>query len=104
MDCPHPSSKGCNVTEPLRRIRDRERTAILQSLRAGVVPRIGLQYIQVGRKSEVGAVLRDLELAKHGAAAVRFVVGRFGSGKSFFLNLASTVAIEKGFLAGRVDI
>lgn len=86
------------------KIRPRERAAIIQSLRAGVVPRVGLQHVQVGRKEEVAALLTDLELVKDSAAAVRFVIGRFGSGKSFFLNLASVVALEKGFLVARADI
>ncbi|HEV7216428.1 MAG TPA: BREX system ATP-binding domain-containing protein, partial [Chloroflexota bacterium] len=55
-------------------IRPRERDAVLQSLRAGVVPRIGLQLIQVGRKDEVAALLQDLERIEQGSAAVRFVV------------------------------
>lgn len=91
-------------TTPVARIRPRERTAILQSLRAGVVPKIGLQHIQVGRKQEIAAVLRDLDLVRDGGAAIRFIIGRFGAGKSFFLNLASTVALEKGFLVARADI
>jgi hypothetical protein len=86
------------------KIRDRERQAILNSLRAGVVPKVGLQHIQVGRKSEVSAILKDLEVVGAGGAAIRFVIGRFGSGKSFFLNLASTVAIERGFLVARADV
>ncbi len=93
-----------NVAPQVNRIKERERTAILQSLRAGVVPRVGLQHIQVGRKAEVGALLKDLDVVKEGAASVRFVVGRFGSGKSFFLNLISTVALEKGFLTTRADV
>lgn len=86
------------------RIKERDRRSILMALRAGVVPRVGLQHIQVGRKREVTAILRDLEHAADGGAAIRFVIGRFGSGKSFFLNLASTVALEKGFLVARADI
>lgn len=86
------------------RIKRKEREAIIRSLRAGVVPRVGLHHIQVGRKTEVGAVLEDLEYVKEGGAAIRFVVGRFGSGKSFFLNLASTVALEQGFLVARADV
>jgi hypothetical protein len=93
-----------SVTPAPPRIRERERTAILQSLRAGVVPRVGLQHIQVGRKAEVAAILSDLDVAKDGNAAVRFVVGRFGAGKSFFLNLGSTVALEKNFLVARADV
>ena len=92
------------MTTTIPRIRDRERQAILRSLRAGVVPRIGLQHIQVGRKAEVSAVLKDLEDVADAGSSVRFIVGRFGSGKSFFLNLASTIALEKGFLIARADI
>lgn len=86
------------------RIKNRDRQAILKALRAGVVPRVGLQHIQVGRKAEVAAILNDLQHAADGGAGVRFVVGRFGAGKSFFLNLASMVALEKGFLVAKADI
>lgn len=86
------------------KIKERERHAVLQALRAGVVPRVGLQHIQVGRRAEVSAILSDLDRAAEGGAAIRFVVGRFGSGKSFFLNLVSTLAVEKNFLVARADI
>lgn len=93
------------TAQPSRpRIKERDRQAILKALRAGVVPRVGLHHIQVGRKAEVGAILNDLQHASDGGAAVRFVIGRFGAGKSFFLNLASMVALEKGFLVARADI
>jgi len=86
------------------RIKERDRQAILRSLRAGVVPGSGLQHIQVGRKAEVAAIVDDLAQVEQGGAGVRFVIGRFGAGKSFFLNLASVVAVEKGFLVARADI
>jgi hypothetical protein len=92
------------TTTTAGKIRERERQAILKSLRAGVVPRIGLQHIQVGRKAEVAALLSDLDQVGEGGAGIRFVIGRFGSGKSFFLNLASIVALEKGFLVARADV
>ena len=85
-------------------IKPRERDAILQSLRAGVVPRIGLQHIQVGRKDEVAAILSDLDRIAQDGATVRFVIGRYGSGKSFFLNLARMVALEKKFVVVQADI
>lgn len=85
-------------------IREKERSAILSSLGAGVVPAIGLQHIQVGRKAEVNALLSDLQRVESGAAAVRFVVGRFGAGKSFFLNVVRTVALERRFVVARADI
>jgi hypothetical protein len=86
------------------RILERERTAILSSLAAGVVPRIGLQHIQVGRSGEVKALLDDLGRIENGASAIRFVVGRFGAGKSFFLNLMQTVALERKIVVVRADI
>ena len=62
-------------------IKRRERDAVLQSLQAGLVPRIGLHLIQVGRKDEVTASLADLERIEEGGAAFRIVMGRFGSGR-----------------------
>lgn len=85
-------------------IKPRERDAILQSLRAGVVPRVGLRHLQVGRKDEVAAVLDDLGRIERGGAAVRFIIGRFGAGKSFFLNLARMVALERKFVVAQADI
>lgn len=86
------------------RIKERDRQAILKALRAGVVPSAGLQHVQVGRKAEVAAIVDDLNQVERGGAGIRFVIGRFGAGKSFFLNLASVVAVEKGFLVARADI
>lgn len=85
-------------------IKGRERDAILQSLRAGVVPRIGLRHLQVGRRDEVAAVLDDLGRIERGGAAVRFIIGKYGAGKSFFLNLARMVALERKFVVAQADI
>lgn len=85
-------------------VKPRERDAILQSLRAGVVPRIGLRHLQVGRRDEVAAVIEDLVRIEQGGASLRFVIGRFGAGKSFFLNLARMVALEKKFVVVQADV
>jgi hypothetical protein len=69
-----------------------------------VVPRIGLRHLQVGRRDEVAAVLEDLGRIERGHATLRFVVGRYGSGKSFFLNLARMVALERKFVVAQADI
>lgn len=87
----------------LKRIPERERAAVLQSLAAGVVPRLGIQHIQVGRKAEVSALLQDIDRIENGGAAIRFIVGRFGAGKSFFLNLMQQVALERKFVVLRAD-
>lgn len=85
-------------------IRPRDRDAILQSLRAGVVPRQGLHLIQVGRAREVEALLRDIERVADGGSAARFIIGEYGSGKSFFLNLVRTVAMEKRLVTAQADL
>jgi hypothetical protein len=85
-------------------VKPRERNAILKSLRAGVVPSIGLQHIQVGRKDEIQALLTELEQIREGSAGFRFVVGRVGAGKTFFLNLIRLLAIEQKFVVLQADI
>ena len=86
------------------RIRPRDRDAILQSLAAGVVPRRGLQHVQVGRAQEVSALLGDLERVMDGGSAIRFVIGEYGSGKSFFLHLIRSAALEKQMVTMHGDL
>jgi hypothetical protein len=93
------SAKAAKVS-----IRSRERDAILQSLAAGVVPRLGLQHIQVGRVEEVRALIRDLERIADGGSGVRFVIGEYGSGKTFFLQLIRSIALQKSLLAAHADL
>ncbi|MDR2110653.1 MAG: ATP-binding protein [Spirochaetaceae bacterium] len=78
--------------------------AILNSLSAGVVPRIGLEYIAVGRKREIETILGDLENLSQGGAAFRFVTGRYGSGKSFLLQAIRNFAMEKNFVTADADL
>ena len=86
------------------RIRSRERDAIIQALRAGVVPRLGLRHIQVGRAREIEEMLRDIGRIEDGGSSIRFVIGEFGSGKTFFLNLVRLIALEKGLVAMSADL
>ena len=86
------------------KIRRRERDTIIQALRAGVVPRLGLQHIQVGRAREIEELVRDIERVGEGGAAIRFIIGEYGSGKTFFLNLVRLIAIEKGMVALSADM
>jgi hypothetical protein len=85
-------------------IRPRDREAILQSLRSGVVPRRGQRFIQVGRKLEIEALLRDIETVRDGGSALRFVIGEFGSGKTFFLFLVRAIAMERGLVCAHADL
>ena len=86
------------------KIRSRERAAIIQSLRAGVTPRVGLEHIQVGRAREVKALIEDLDRISEGGSAFRLVIGDFGAGKSFFLQLIRYVALEKGLVVINADL
>lgn len=85
-------------------IRPRERDAILQSLRAGVVPRVGQQHIQVGRANEVAALVADIERIADGGSAIRFAIGEYGAGKSFFLNLIRSIALERKLVTVHADL
>lgn len=86
------------------RIRPREREAILQSLRAGVVPRIGQRHIQVGRAAEVRALIGDISRIADGGSGCRFVIGSYGSGKTFFLYLVRSIALEKRLVTIHADL
>ena len=89
---------------PTLRIRPRERDAIIQALRAGVVPKAGLRHIQVGRTGEIQELIRDIERIEDGGATIRFVIGEYGSGKTFFLNLVRLIALEKGMVCLSADV
>ncbi|MDR1931058.1 MAG: ATP-binding protein [Treponema sp.] len=78
--------------------------AILNSLSAGVVPRIGLEYIAVGRRREIETVLEDLENISQGAASFRFIIGRYGSGKTFFLQALRNFAMDRDFVSADADL
>ncbi len=79
-------------------------TAILNSLKGGVVPRVGLEYIAVGRKPEIDALLHDVDIIEDGGAAFRFIVGRYGSGKSFLLQTIRNYVMERGFVVIDADL
>lgn len=88
----------------VERIRPRDRDAIIQSLRAGVVPRVGQQHIQVGRANEVSALVTDIDRIADGGSAIRFVIGEYGAGKSFFLNLVRSIALERKLVTVHADL
>lgn len=86
------------------KLRPRERDSILQSLHAGVTPRTGLQHIQVGRVQEIAALLKDIETIRDGGACFRLIIGEFGSGKSFFLQVIRNIALEKELVTVHADL
>lgn len=78
--------------------------SLLASLSAGVVPRVGAPYIAIGRNAEISALLDSLDAVAEGGAAVRFLIGRYGSGKSFLIQLIRGHALERGFLCADADL
>ena len=84
-------------------VMKREAVTILTSLGAGVVPRTGLRHIAVGRLQEIAALKNDLDHNREGGSTVRFIIGRYGSGKSFMLQLMRTYALESKFVVADVD-
>ena len=79
-------------------------SSLLSSLAAGVVPRAGAPYIAIGRKDEIGAFLSDLENIGEGGSSMRFLIGRYGSGKSFLMQLIRGYALERDFLTADADL
>lgn len=85
------------------KIKPKEATSIINSLIGGVVPKIGVQHIAVGRSEEINAVVSALEDVKNGHSMVKFWIGDFGSGKSFMLHLLNTVALKQKFVVANAD-
>lgn len=93
-----------DTTSAAPRVPKRVAAVILNSLKGGVVPRIGLPYITVGREVEIRALLTDLSLIADGGASFRFLVGRYGAGKSFLLQTIRTHAMGEGFVVAGADL
>ena len=87
-----------------RPIKAKERETIIQSLKSGVVPRAGLQHIQVGRSEELKSFIKDIDTISEGGTSFRFVIGEYGSGKTFFLSLVRSIALEKGLVTMHADL
>ena len=87
-----------------RRVPKRIAQTVLNSLKGGVVPRIGLPYITVGRKAEIEALLHDVDVIQEGGASFRFIVGGYGSGKSFLLQTIRNYVMDKNFVVVDGDL
>ena len=77
---------------------------LMNSLKGGVVPRVGLSYITVGRKAEIDALLHDVDIIADGGASFRFIVGKYGSGKSFLLQTIRNYVMAKNFVVVDADL
>lgn len=85
-------------------IRPKDRDAVIQSLRAGVAPRHGQHLIQVGRNLEIETLIQDIDRIADGGSTIRFVIGEYGAGKTFFLNLVRAVAMERKLVTANADL
>ena len=88
----------------IQRIPRRIAQTVLNSLKGGVVPRIGLPYITVGRRKEIEALLHDVDIISEGGASFRFIVGKYGSGKSFLLQIIRNYVMDRGFAVVDADL
>ena len=79
-------------------------SSLIASVSAGVVPRAGAPYMAIGRNDEISALLGDLERISDGEGAIRFIIGRYGSGKSFLIQLVRGYAMEKDFITADADL
>ena len=79
-------------------------SSLIASVSAGVVPRAGAPYMAIGRNDEISALLSDLERISEGEGAIRFIIGRYGSGKSFLIQLVRGYALEKDFITADADL
>ena len=92
------------MNEAERKVPKRIAQTVLHSLKGGVVPRIGLPYITVGRKNEIQALLHDVDIIAEGGASFRFIVGRYGAGKSFLLQAIRNYVMDRGFIVADADL
>lgn len=92
------------VDQDRPRIPKRIASAVINSLKGGVVPRIGLPYITVGRETEIDALLHDVDIISDGGASFRFIVGKYGSGKSFLLQTIRSHVMDRGFVVVDADL
>lgn len=92
------------MSEINRKVPKRIAQTLINSLKGGVVPRIGLPYITVGRKNEIQALLHDVVIISDGGASFRFIVGRYGSGKSFLLQTIRNHVMDRGFIVADADL
>lgn len=86
------------------KIPKRISTALVNSIGSGVTPRIGLEYMAVGRKPEIETMLGDLAGIGEGGSVFRFIVGRYGSGKSFLLQIIRNYAMDRNFVVADADL
>ena len=93
-----------NRNETVTRVPRRILGTLLSSLSGGVVPRVGAPYIAIGRTEEIDALASSLDRVADGEGAMKFIIGRYGSGKSFLIQLSRGYALDRGFVTADADL
>lgn len=88
----------------IKRIPKRKAIVLLNALQGGVVPRVGLGYISVGREQEINALLRDIEVIENGGSTFRLISGNYGTGKTFLIQTIKEYLLDKGFVTCDCDL
>ena len=92
------------MTNTANKVPKRILGTLLSSLSGGVVPRIGAPYIAIGRNDEIEALTNALDRVADGEGSTKFIIGRYGSGKSFLIQLSRGYALDRGFVTADCDL
>lgn len=92
------------VTNAVNKVPRRILGTLLSSLSGGVVPRVGAPYIAIGRNDEIEALTNSLDRVADGEGSTKFIIGRYGSGKSFLIQLSRGYALDRGFVTADCDL
>lgn len=77
---------------------------IIDSLRNGTVPAEGTENIAVGIDEELTEIQDQIERTREDKSAFKFIIGDYGSGKTFFSTSVREMAYDKKFVVSSVVI
>lgn len=81
-----------------------ESREIVSALRAGLVPRRGLEHYATGLDALVKVVGEELDLVATGKGGVKWLRGEYGNGKTFAARHLCAAARARGFATSEVQI
>jgi len=85
-------------------VSSQRRSDIIDALRAGAVPRRGLEALAVGLGHFARSIMEELESVRAGGAKFKAVRGEYGGGKTFFARWVQERAKQLGFATSEVQI
>ncbi len=84
-------------------INKKELTDITIALNSGLVPRSGVEHIMVGREDLLDQFGKDLEQVSKGNSLTKFIIGKYGTGKSFVQASIAQKAYRMNMVVSKVD-